>query len=151
MGVLQKLVPGFGYLHAPGHAKMHDPLSVLLRFAFALARGAFQIEDNVLAYTANLGDARVLKHGCNFLGRRLQRLRLFAQPDGFDPVSGHAFIESARDGFNFGKLRHKGSEPDQRSGSCITSLGPTEPLQQSFVNCCLNRKSPQFHLTLGNV
>ena len=38
--------------------------------------------------------------------RRLQRLRLFAQPYGFDGVAGDPLMQSAGDGFDFGKFGH---------------------------------------------
>ena len=87
---------------------MHNPLAGGLRLTFAIARSAFQVEDNVLADAANFVDARALQNGRDFLCRRFQRLGFFAQPDGLDHVAGDALVQSARYGFDLGKLRHKG-------------------------------------------
>ena len=39
--------------------------------------------------------------------RRLQHLRLVAQPDGFDDVARDAFVQAASNGFYLRKFRHR--------------------------------------------
>ena len=65
-----------------------------------------QIEDNVFAHTMDAVDApagQLLRHE---LRRRLEGLRLFAEPGGFDAVPAQALIDPAGDGFNLRQFRH---------------------------------------------
>ena len=69
--------------------------------------GHLEIEDDVFAYAADGCVAAVFDGGGDFRARRLERLRLLAEPDGFDDVAGDAGGESAGDGFDFGEFGHE--------------------------------------------
>src|SRR5206468_1120432 len=64
-------------------------------------------KNNVLAYTAHLLDPCAIERSRNLLCRRLQRLRLLAQPHGLDHITGDAGVESVGDSLDFGKFRHQ--------------------------------------------
>src|SRR5258708_7729889 len=93
---------GFGFRgrhpHASGHAEVDDPLARNLTSA--------QVEDDMLADTSDLFNARPFKDAGNFSGGRFQRFRLVADPDGIDLVAGDTLVQSAGYGFNFRKFGH---------------------------------------------
>src|SRR5581483_9456798 len=88
----------------PGHAEMHDPLRRPGR-----AVGRFEVDDDVLAHAAHRSDALAGERARDLLRGRLERLAALADPDRLDRLADDAPGEAARDGFDFGKLRHKDS------------------------------------------
>src|SRR6266850_657488 len=95
MGVLGEVAFGGRDEHLPGHAEVNDPL----------ARWR-EVNNDVLADALHLVDARTLEDFGDLTGWRFQRLRLGADPDGFDHVSGDALIQAAGDGLDFGEFGH---------------------------------------------
>ena len=66
----------------------------------------FEIENNVFAHAIDAVNALAGQLACHQLRRRLEGLRLFAEPDGFDAVPAQALIDPAGDGFNFRQFGH---------------------------------------------
>ena len=60
----------------------------------------------MFAHAPHRQNAAALEDRSNYPRRRLQRLRLPAQPDGFDYLSRHPPGEAAGNGFDFGELGH---------------------------------------------
>ena len=60
-----------------------------------------QVEDDVLADAANARDARAFQHRRHLRRRRLQRLRLAAQPDGLNHITGDMQVQAVGYGFDF--------------------------------------------------
>src|SRR5262245_54272737 len=65
-----------------------------------------EIENDVLAGTANANDLLGLQSGRDFRRWRFERLGLRSQPDGLNHVAGNSLVQAARDGFNFGEFGH---------------------------------------------
>ena len=77
---------------------MDDPLALVF---FLCSFPGCQIEDDVLAHAPYLLDARAFQCAGDFCGRRFQRLRLAADPDGIDAVAGHSLVQPVGDRFDF--------------------------------------------------
>src|SRR5438270_2807724 len=97
--------------HATRHPQMHNPLPRYLPSAGRLWR---KIKHNMLAHTAHSGDAGRGKRRCNLLRRRFQRLAVLTQPHRIDDIAANTLVETARNGFDLGKLGHRESVKDNR-------------------------------------
>ncbi len=60
----------------------------------------------MLAHPPNLGDASTLQGSRDLGWRRFHGLRLGAEPDRLDRVSGDTLVQSTRNGFDFRQLGH---------------------------------------------
>src|ERR1700675_3304786 len=101
--------------HAPRHAEVHDPLGPgrqhsFLYYSSRLAGPSrpvsFEVENDVLAHTPNLGYASVLQRRRDLGWRRFHGLRLGAEPDRLDDISGDTFVQSTGYSFDFGQFGH---------------------------------------------
>src|ERR1700691_2154501 len=73
---------------------------------FVRLRCAVQIENNVLARAMHPHDSLALQRRSDECTRRFERLFFGTDPDRFDGVTGDAFIEALRDGFDFRAFGH---------------------------------------------
>src|SRR5207248_5904853 len=93
-------------LQTPCHAKVNNPLS-MSRARPIFTCVSLKIKHNMLSNASYASNPRVLQNSGDFPRWRLQRLRLIAQPNRVDYIARHPLVESARDGFNLRKFRHK--------------------------------------------
>ena len=92
---------GLADLQMSGHAEVDDPLGFI-----SFGTVSFQVENDVFAHAADGGDTGVVQGCGDFCCGGFQRFFFWAEPDGFDAVSGDAFGEAAGDGFDFGEFGH---------------------------------------------
>jgi len=88
-------------LQSPRHTKVYDPLPVPYREAPSLAR-PLEIEDDVFADPADLDDPGALQYLSDLVCGRLEGLRFFTKPNGFNGVARNPLMQAARDGFHLG-------------------------------------------------
>ena len=101
--------------HSAGHAEVNNPLAARANRNRTLAafcsRGlfaiAYQLEHDVFSHAAHFGDAGMFQGGRDLGGARLHGLGLRTQPNRLNGVSRNPLVQSAGDGFDFGKFRHK--------------------------------------------
>jgi hypothetical protein len=60
----------------------------------------------MFANSPHLRDARTFKRAGNLARRRLQRLRLGADPHGFNHIGRNLALQAARNRFDFREFRH---------------------------------------------
>src|SRR3954447_16436858 len=97
--------------HPARHPQMHNPLPRDLPIAGKLW---LKIKHDMLAHAAHLGDARSRERRGNLLGTGFQRLAMLTQPHRIDHIAANALVETARNGFDLGKLGHRESVKDNR-------------------------------------
>src|SRR5262252_2442711 len=98
-------------LQAPGHTEVNDPLSFGADSGFSAMRSigdgpTIKFKHDVLAHAMNLGNATLLEDQRHFRRRRLQRLFLATDPDGFDHVSSDTPGKTAGNRFYIGQFGH---------------------------------------------
>jgi hypothetical protein len=100
VSVLRKRLVGVDDQGAAGHAEVDDPL------AARIARGLFEVGDDVFADAADVCDASAFEHFGDGAWGGFEWLAAFAYPDGVDRSAGDTLIQAVGDGFYFGELGH---------------------------------------------
>ena len=91
---------GIGDDEAAGHAEVHDPLNgIALRFGH-------EVEDDVLAHTADALDGPAGERFGHGSGRRLHRLAFAREPHFVDAVAMNAGVHTIGYSFDFGEFGH---------------------------------------------
>lgn len=139
---------------------MDEELPILMRFAHQGWRtrrhgsGAAgwgtrgEVDDDVLAHTADMGDALAGQSGGHLVGRGFEGLLIGGEPGGADGVATDSAIDAVGDGLDFGEFGHAllRIEDDGRGAECARPI-----CGDFFAGVRANRRIIETRLSLAEV